>query len=831
MEKKLGVYICTGCGIGEALDIEALEKKVPPKIKVRKTHPIMCSPEGVELIKQDIAEEGVNTAVIAACSRRVLYDVFDFGPQAVVQRVNLREGVVWSHKPQEEGEVDEFIQEMAEDYLRMGMAEAEKILPTEPAQMEEPIDKRIMVMGGGVTGLSAALEVAKAGYEAVVIEKEAQAGGFAAKMRKQTPWAHPYEDLQEPVIQQIIREAEAHPKVEIRTGTEVARIAGAPGLFDITFKPTGTKSVWDIPAPVEAAEGAEAPAQPPMADKATPENPANILAKDPEAERFGAVILATGWKPYELEAAEEAKEGEEGEEPGEGERPGERVRDPEEAARQQMGEDRWDEIVEEAEKAIEEGDIEKFEELQKEVQKAIEKAIEEGKAEPDEGEYGESGGESSESGEEEADDFMDERDEAEDFIEGGKAGGKPPEGPGERPPQKGSEQPSGAGEGEGAGPEDFEPEETEPEDFDVDPTKLDEWYKEKLGNDQKEVPMIDTNESNQAIDPEHGGDPKEAKETVEEFLKQLKKEAQEQGREEREDGDNSDEVYADDIDRAQTGNIESLSEFQKISGKVEKEQVEGTEQFAPVMEVGDSSPYIDMQFRRDMNERLKEWQIGKSVEYRKTSGRLNVPSYVRTQKKVPFRKMQRRSVKGQKYLFVIDMSGSISDQQENYKKALVNTFESLDGIGAKIAVFGFGGVSIMGQKVTGRFRVKAFEEGGWKPIHSGKMANIHASGGTPLGPTLEGLRKYIKKHRPTYVISVTDASPDDTPFTIRVIDTIRKENHRRVGMVAFGLTADDPRYKQAMAEDLKTLGYDRNFTSGKVKDIPEELVELIAPTK
>ena len=320
MEKKLGVYICTGCGIGEALDIEKLEKKVPPKIKIRHTHPIMCSPEGIELIKQDIESEGVNTVVIAACSRRVLYDVFDFGP-AIVERVNLREGVIWSHKPQEEGEVDEFIQEMAEDYLRMGMAEAEKKLPVEPYQPEEPIDKRIMVMGGGVTGLSAALEVAKAGYEAVVIEKEAQAGGFAAKIRKQTPWEHPYEDLQEPVIQEIIREAEAHPKVGIRTGTEVARIAGAPGLFDITFKPTGTTSAWDIPAPVEAAEGAEAPAQPPMADKATPENPANILAKDPEAERFGAIVLATGWKPYELKKeAEEAKEGEEAKE-AEGEEP------------------------------------------------------------------------------------------------------------------------------------------------------------------------------------------------------------------------------------------------------------------------------------------------------------------------------------------------------------------------------------------------------------------------------------------------------------------------------------------------------------------------------
>ena len=313
MDKKLGVYICTGCGIGEALDIEKLEKKVPPKIKIRKTHPIVCSPEGVGLIKEDIASEGVNTVVIAACSRRVLYDVFDFGP-AIVERVNLREGVIWSHKPQDPDaeEPDEFIQEMAEDYLRMGLAEAERILPAEPYQPEEPIDKRIMVLGGGVTGLSAALDVAKAGYEATVIEKAAKVGGFAAKLRKQTPSSYPYEDLQEPVIEQIIKEAQAHPRVEIRTGTEVARIAGAPGLFDVTFKEPGSKSKWDIPAPVEEVEGAEAPPQPPMADKATPEDPANILAKDPEAERFGAIILATGWKAWELPKETEApKEGEE----------------------------------------------------------------------------------------------------------------------------------------------------------------------------------------------------------------------------------------------------------------------------------------------------------------------------------------------------------------------------------------------------------------------------------------------------------------------------------------------------------------------------------------
>jgi len=342
MEKKLGVYICEGCGIGEALDIERLKGKVPPKIKICKTHPFLCGPDGVNVVKQDIEGEGVNTAVIAACSRRVLYDVFDFGP-VIVNRVNLREGVVWSHKPNEDrmtGEeggpqVDEVIQEMAEDYLRMGIAEAEKLLPVEPFHPEEVIDKKILVLGGGVSGLSAALEVAKTGYEAVVIEKEASVGGFASKMRKQTPTSYPYEKLEEPAIGQIIADAESHPKIEIRTSTEVARIAGQPGLYDVTFKPAGTKNVWDVMSAAQEEallarleeEGTAIGSREP-----TPDEPATILRKNPDAERFGAVILATGWKPWELKKEEEppAEEAAEGE--GEGEKPAETAAEAEEAA-------------------------------------------------------------------------------------------------------------------------------------------------------------------------------------------------------------------------------------------------------------------------------------------------------------------------------------------------------------------------------------------------------------------------------------------------------------------------------------------------------------------
>ncbi|MDY6851651.1 MAG: heterodisulfide reductase subunit A, partial [Thermodesulfobacteriota bacterium] len=139
MEKKLAAYICTGCGLGEALDIEELNKVATSEYKVPicKNHPFLCSPEGVELIRKDIADEGVNTLIIAGCSPRVMYDVFDF-EGCVMDRVNLREQVLWSMEPPKEdtGEDDdddvedtqaEDIQMMAEDYIRMGITKVKKM--------------------------------------------------------------------------------------------------------------------------------------------------------------------------------------------------------------------------------------------------------------------------------------------------------------------------------------------------------------------------------------------------------------------------------------------------------------------------------------------------------------------------------------------------------------------------------------------------------------------------------------------------------------------------------------------------------------------------------
>ncbi len=253
MEKKFGVYLCKGCGMGEALNFESIAKVVKKEGKIPhiKEHDILCSPEGLDLIKQDMVAEGINCMVIAACSSRVKYEEFDF-PNAIVERVNIREQVVWTQEPNTEA-----TQAMAEDYLRMGCARVKKTELPEPYQTE--CDKTVLVIGGGITGLSAALEAANDGYQVVLVEKEAQLGGYGAKMHRQTPSSYPYTTLQEPVVFKKIQAVLDNPKVRVMTGSLIEKIEGQPGMFDAHIKNNG-----------------------------------NV-----ETVRVGSVVLAAGWRPYD----------------------------------------------------------------------------------------------------------------------------------------------------------------------------------------------------------------------------------------------------------------------------------------------------------------------------------------------------------------------------------------------------------------------------------------------------------------------------------------------------------------------------------------------------
>jgi quinone-modifying oxidoreductase subunit QmoB len=246
-ERKFGVYICQGCGIPDAIKLEGLEKvaRKGGKIPHIKNHPILCSPEGLEFIKSDIAAEGINCLVIAACSPRVKYEEFDI-PGCLIERVNLRELVAWTQEPQAEE-----TQLLAEDYLLMGCARVKKSDIPEGVPVE--VERAILVIGGGVTGLSAALEAANFGQSVVIVEKEAELGGLGAGLYQQTPRSFPYQDLEIPVVFTKIKEALSNPKIKVLTSSEVLEIDGQPGLYDVTIKTNGKENVYKIGSVILAA--------------------------------------------------------------------------------------------------------------------------------------------------------------------------------------------------------------------------------------------------------------------------------------------------------------------------------------------------------------------------------------------------------------------------------------------------------------------------------------------------------------------------------------------------------------------------------------------------
>jgi quinone-modifying oxidoreductase subunit QmoB len=230
MDSVQGVYICSGCGIGEAIDLEKLEKVASGeyKAKVCRTHEFLCGPEAIEQIGKDIESEQLNRIVVCACSLRVCTDVFNFGDKAIVERVNIREHVAWVSEPKHED-----TDMLAEDYVRMGMVKSQKTQPLEPYKAEEALSKTILVVGGGLTGMTSAIHAARAGYDVLLVEKETSLGGGAGKLRSQLPMGAPWTDLGDPGIEELADQLEAHERVTVRVGAVIKEIAGAPGLFDV----------------------------------------------------------------------------------------------------------------------------------------------------------------------------------------------------------------------------------------------------------------------------------------------------------------------------------------------------------------------------------------------------------------------------------------------------------------------------------------------------------------------------------------------------------------------------------------------------------------------
>jgi quinone-modifying oxidoreductase subunit QmoB len=253
-DKKIAVYISSAFGIGEAIDCKKLQEDVEKienveLVKVRKN---LFTPDGVEEIKNDIKELELNGFVVAGPSPRYYTELFDQFQDIVFERVNLREHVAWLQEPN-----NEHTYNLALDYMKMGVAKVRLIEIPEPAVLD--INDTIMVVGGGITGMTSALSAADTGYNVVLCEKETELGGFMRKMHRLTPTKAPYYELEQNVVEKHIADVMAHEKIKVLLDCTIESTNGQPGIFDV---------------------------------KAT-------LGGETMEFQVGAIIQASGWRPYD----------------------------------------------------------------------------------------------------------------------------------------------------------------------------------------------------------------------------------------------------------------------------------------------------------------------------------------------------------------------------------------------------------------------------------------------------------------------------------------------------------------------------------------------------
>jgi heterodisulfide reductase subunit A len=230
---RVGFYIChCGTNISKTVDVEQIAKIAGtyPNVVVAKHYKFMCSEPGQELIISDIKEHKLDRVVVAACSPLMHEPTF----RAAVERggmnryyfemVNVREQVSWVTEDRIAAT------EKARSLVRGAIA---RVALHEPLDLRRvPIGKRVLIIGAGIAGIEAALQIADAGFEVVLVEKEESIGGHMAKFDKTFPTLDCAACILTPKMVSIAK----HPNIKLLSFSEIAEVQGYIGNFKIKVK-------------------------------------------------------------------------------------------------------------------------------------------------------------------------------------------------------------------------------------------------------------------------------------------------------------------------------------------------------------------------------------------------------------------------------------------------------------------------------------------------------------------------------------------------------------------------------------------------------------------
>lgn len=187
--KRIGVFVCEcGTNIGSVVDTARVAEEAAkmPGVAHSTVYKYMCSDPGQDLIKKAAQEHNLDRVVVASCSPRMHEKTFRKAAggaginEYLMEMVNIREQVSWVHANEKPEATDKAI-----DLIRMAVAKVAKNKPLTTSTI--PITKRALVIGGGIAGMQAALDIAEIGHQVVLVEREPTIGGKMAQLDKTFP--------------------------------------------------------------------------------------------------------------------------------------------------------------------------------------------------------------------------------------------------------------------------------------------------------------------------------------------------------------------------------------------------------------------------------------------------------------------------------------------------------------------------------------------------------------------------------------------------------------------------------------------------------------------
>ena len=230
---KIGVYVChCGVNIAKTVDVEAVTEFASrlPNVRVVRNYSYMCSDPGQLLIRDDVEKEGLNRVVVASCSPRMHENTFRKTLAAAglnpyyLEMANIREQCSWVHEDRDEATAK------AKKLVYAAVVKARLLEPLYEKEVE--VEPASLIIGAGIAGIQAALDIANAGFKVYLVEKTPSVGGRMSQLDKTFPTL----DCSACILTPKMVDVANHPNIELLAYAQVEEISGYVGNFDVKVR-------------------------------------------------------------------------------------------------------------------------------------------------------------------------------------------------------------------------------------------------------------------------------------------------------------------------------------------------------------------------------------------------------------------------------------------------------------------------------------------------------------------------------------------------------------------------------------------------------------------